>query len=226
MDQMSGYLRDNLNYMIEKFDVTGDDSSAYIRKQLLRGRSLSDGLNNLPIENGTVYAFVPSGIEPDKLYRFENGGIYSSDEELRKRTVRFSAVRNDALTPISVEIERFITTDKKRCCLFEEPVLWQTDEELKNNGIEFVCFGDKQVFYFFNSNNADLEKIKEAILVSDSYVFTCAVSLLNENIQSNFLSSKRISTELLDEFIRNVFVFFIGAYDGEGYLMWVKKLPE
>jgi hypothetical protein len=213
-----------LNYMIEKIDVTGDGSSAYIRKQLLRGRSLSDGLKNLPIEKGTVYAFVPSGIELDKLYRFENGGIYSSDEELRNRTARFSAVRNDALTPISAEIERLITTEKKQCCLFEEPVLWSTDEELNNNGIEFICVDDKQVFYFFNRNNADLEKLRQAILVSDSYVFTCAVSSLDINLQSTFSSSKEITAELLDEFVRNVFVFFIGAYDGEGYLMWVKKV--
>ncbi|MDO6433259.1 hypothetical protein Q4E93_21795 [Flavitalea sp. BT771] len=210
--------------MIEKIDVTGDGSNAYIRKQLLRGRSLSDGLKNLPIEKGTVYAFVPSEIELDKLYRFENGGIYSSDEELRNRTARFSAIRNDALTPISVEIERLITTETKHCCLFEDPVLWPKDEELKNNGIEFVCLGDKQVFYFFNRNNTDLEKIKQAILVSDSYVFTCALSSLDINLQSAFSSSKEITTELLDEFVRNVFVFFIGAYDGEGYLMWVKKV--
>ena len=141
MELMSGCLQDNLNNMIQKVDVTGDDSGAYIRKQLLRGRSLSDGLNSLAIEKGTVYAFVPSGIEGHKLYSFENGGIYSSDDELRKRTARFSAVRNDALTPVSEEIGRLITADKRRCCLFEEPVLWPTDEELKSNGIKFVCLG-------------------------------------------------------------------------------------
>jgi hypothetical protein len=209
--------------MIEKKDVTGPLASAYIHEQFLRGRFLSRGLKNLPIENGKIFAFVPSWIAPEKLYAFQNGGIYASDEELKQREHPWSAIRNDALSPICEEIERYIRVEKSNCCLFEDPILWPSDSQVKNNNIEFVYLGEDQVYYFFNNSNFNFEKIKEAVLVSDDYIFTCAISSLDINMQSCFLPSKEITVELLEAFVRNVFVFFVGAYDGEGYLMWVRE---
>lgn len=224
MGQIVIFLEDNVNSMIEKRCVTGELATAYIRNQLSICRMLSDGSNGLFIENGEVYAFVPSWIESDKLYQFKNGGIYVIEAERVPRALRYEYVRNEALTPIAEEMERLIKADKKNCLLFEEPLYDRKYLEKEKGDVAFVSLGDRNVFYFLNGQNADLEKIKEVIVLSENYVFTCAVSTLNENVQSTFLSSKEINAELLDEFVRNVFVFFVGAYDGEGYLMWVKKV--
>ena len=162
--------------MIEIKNVTGIESFQYIRKQLSRGRSLSTFINDLSIENGSVYAFVPGGTQEEKIHAFENGGIYSFDKELLNTEHPVIPVQNNARPLLIGEIQKHLNADKKNCCLFEEPILWPSDSKLTTFGFDYVYLGGEQVFYFFNKGNANAEKLDEAILISDDYIFLCVLS--------------------------------------------------
>jgi hypothetical protein len=214
--------------MIEILNVTGDAVFAYLRATLSRGRSLSKSIKDLPIEEGRVFSFVPSGTTRDSLYAFENGGLYltNSIEKVRVESSVLGSVvpvSNDARPSVIEQILMRINGGKDNFCLFEEPVMWPSDPNLAKLGLDYVYIGDEQLFYFFDTAHATAERIGEAIKVSDDYIFLCALSSLASSIRFCFTPSKEISPDFLVSFAKNVDTFFIGAYDGEGYLMWTKE---
>lgn len=207
--------------MIEVKNVTSSMAFGYIREELARGRMLSAYINHLPIETGSVFALVPPGVVEDKLYAFKYGGIYPFDSSLIEGNHAWVPIQNDAVPLLADEIHKYLNADKEHCCFFEEPIWELSDPKVKTFDLDYVYLSTGQVYYFFNNGNVDIERIKKAIQVSEDYVFLCALSRPGITVQSNLLPSKEITEEMLRLFARNVFVFFVRAYDGEGYLMWV-----
>ena len=207
--------------MIDKIDVTGDRSFKYLREQLNMGISLSQIMNNLPIENGKVYAFVPQGINEESLYNFSYGGIYPFDKEELK-TTNVIRVRNDAKKIILDIIEKHIILNEENCCLFEYPNAAPHDPWVATSGMNFIHLNNEQMFFFFDKRSCEIEKLQEAFSTSHTYIFLCVLSTLNINEHSHFAPFKEITDELLSLLVNESSSFFVRAYDGEGYLMWEK----
>jgi hypothetical protein len=213
--------------MIDLVNVTGEVVFAFVRATLSKGRYLSKSIKDLPIEEGRVFSFVPSGTARDSLYAFESGGLYLPNSKKVRVNLPVPAsvvpVCNDARPPVIEQILMRLNGGKDNFCLFEEPVMWPSDRNLATLGLDYVYIGDEQPFYFFDTAHATAEGIGEAIKVSDDYIFLCALSSITSSIRSCFAPSKEISPDLLVSFAKNVDTFFVGAYDGEGYLMWTRE---
>jgi hypothetical protein len=132
------------------------------------------------------------------LFAFTYGGIYLSESIQLQRGNSWDAVKNDARPLLIQEIQTHLKFGENNCCLFEEPILYPSDSKITAIGIDYVYLGSEQVFYFFNTDNFTGEKIEKAIKVSDDYIFLCALSSLDSNIQTNFFAITGDNSRTID----------------------------
>lgn len=209
--------------MIEKREVTGVEALEYLQNQLsLGGKTLSNYINQHPLQYGQVYSFVPKGTSQGSLYNFKSGGIYFSNKESLSNGPILIPIRNDAKDILINIINEFIQNTDDNCCIFEEPNAKPSDPWISNSGIEYIFYGE-EIFYFFDKSNNNKEGIENAIKRSDGYYFLCALGSLNFANHAGFTSFQSVSPELLKAFVQKIAFFFVKAYDGEGYLMWTNK---
>jgi hypothetical protein len=208
--------------MTEEINVTGIEAFSYLRKQLDIGISLSNCINSLSIEDGEVYSFVPAGTSREKIYNFNLGGIYPFQKE-ELSSSQLNPIRNDSRQIAICKIRKHIEADDKNCCIFENPNASPYFPWVKTLGIEYVHLRNEEMFFFFDKNNDVIEHVENAFIISEAYIFLCALSSLNENDHSNLAAFKEITVDILELFVKNLSSFFVKAYDGEGYLMWVKR---
>jgi len=206
--------------MIVKQNITNPKSFLYLRDQLSLGKSLSNTLGMLPIEKGTVFAFVPAGVSEEQLFNFKIGGIYPPDTALGNKEM-ITPIKNDSRPLVINEILLHLNSNVNNCCLFEDALTIPTDPWVATSQIEYITVSGSEMLYFFDSSFKDEEKIGEVFSISEGYVFLCALSSLAPVDRNKVLAYKDVSSELLKVFMTNLSAFFVRAYDGEGYLMWV-----
>ena len=210
------------NNMIQQKNVTGTVALNYVKQELSRGGVLSDCINELPLDAGDIYAFVPSGVSENNLYDFENGVLYPCDESLLSERPLSIPIRNDA-RPFLVEIiQQYLTSKKVNCCLFEDQLRSPTDPITIASALNYVHLSGDQIFYFFNYNKNNTSTIGKALVTSEAHVFLCVLSSLDIDTQNEFLPKREISIDLLRKFAVGTSSFLVNAYDHEGFLMWSK----
>lgn len=210
--------------MIQQKNVTGTAALNYVKQELSRGGILSDCINELPLANGAIYAFVPAKASDSNLYDFESGGIYPVDEKLLEERPGSTPIQNDARPFVIEIIQQYLTSDEVNSCLFEDPLSLTTDPITAASPLDYVYLSGGQIFYFFNSHQNDTSIILKALKTSEAHTFLCTLSSLDIALQNEFLKHKEISLSLLEKFTAGVSSFFVKAYDHEGYLMWVKAV--
>jgi hypothetical protein len=208
--------------MIQKVNVTGSASFEYVKSQLKLGKSLSECIEKMSIDQGEIFSFVPVGISEKNLYSFNIGGIYPSDHDLFINKQPIVPVRNDARKSIGDEIEKCLGESVSNCCIFEDPLSTPKDKWVTSSGIKYVQLNN-DMFYFFDSKNIVKKDIDEAWDASEAHVFLCALGKLNFSEHDRFASFKVISIKDLELFVESIMSFVVKAYDGEGYLMWQKE---
>jgi hypothetical protein len=209
--------------MIQQINVTGVAALNYVKQELSRGGVLSDCINELPLGNGVIYAFVPAGTSENKLYDFENGGLYLLDEEFLDERPSSTPILNDA-RPLLVEmIQQYLTQKEINCCLFEDQLGSPEDPITSASVPDYVHLGGRKIFYFYNLHKNGTSIIRKAFVTSEAHVFLCALSSLDIAIQNEFLLNNEINLSLLEKFAAGVSSFFVNAYDHEGFLMWAKR---
>ena len=209
--------------MITKIEITGKKSINYIREHLfLGGKTLSNFLLTISLEKGKIFSIVPEYIDKQKLFNFETGGIYAVDEELLKKRPVLIPIRNDSRPFVIDLIEKYLSANQEHCCIFEEPVGQPDFPYVIESGIEYVSIRNEMYYYFDRENNSK-EEIEKALVTSDGYYFLCALGKLEVEKRASFIPKKEISSDILEEFVEQIKAIIVKAYDGEGYLMWVRE---
>jgi hypothetical protein len=207
--------------MIEKRELSGLKPFEYIKERLLWGsKVLSGSVAKIDLEKGKVYALVPAGISEDHLYSFEQGGLYYSEIKEINNT-RIQSVVNNSKELFQELIFNHIASASGNCCVFEEPDGSPSDPWVSKLNAEYIHYNE-EMYYFFNTSNIAREKIEQATNYADGYYFLCVLSSLDNEL-SEFKSGDEISFDSLKTIADNCQTFFVGAYDGEGYLMWSKS---
>lgn len=209
--------------VIDKKNVTGEDAFAYIRKQLGVGKTLSSLMGKLPIEDGVVYSFVPDVALEERVFNFDSGGLYPFNKEVLKTPNLVTPIKNESRPLVVADILNFLGRSKSNFCLFEDPAALPSDPSIGSLGIKYVCLNDTEVYYFFNGSDIAPKKVTEAFIVSEGYIFLCALSSMNIKTQNRFNASSEIAEAILEEFVNGIAMFIVGAYDHESYLMWERS---
>jgi hypothetical protein len=144
-------------------------------------------------------------------------------EELIRRVNenQMNVILNVADSILHQTISKHIESYYENCCIFEEPNARPDDPWVKKSGIEYVSL-DKEMYYFFDEENYNEEKLTKAISRSKGYYFLCALGKLDSFDHKRFDSFSEITQEDLRNFVNNLKSFYVIAYDGESFLAWEK----
>ena len=206
--------------------ILGGTAAAYIRDQLAGGNTLARSLlENHDLAAGRIVTFAPPGVPRQEMEDFEEGGkfpapgpdIHVTDKEgLRTRIERVSF---EAQAVLARAIRGFLQADERRVCVFEDFMERSVRMGLRRG---VLLFNDE--IYLLCKAGHQTKTIRETIWAAFSYVFHAAAIAPVAAGVSWPLAPGKLSREELMALSNTAEMIIVGAYDGEGYLIW-EKVP-
>jgi hypothetical protein len=211
--------------------ILGPEALDFLRdNRITYGHTLSQLLLEvLDLHQGKITTFLPIDVRPEQLYDFEAGGVLPFPEKSTWRYITEQSGKKTILTPIPRDdsfvltlIREFLCSDKNNVCIIEEPLAKPTDSSMSRRKTPYIIYGN-EVYHFLSSRVGEAE-IAEAIKWPHTTVsFLAILTTLVQNIA--LINKQKISADELRVLARGTETLMIGAYDGEGYLIWRKKSP-
>jgi hypothetical protein len=176
-----------------------------MRDSLSQGRALSSALLALPLREGTVTTWLPKGINVHVREAFQMGGILPGN------------LHHQAEHKLGLYISSFLGRTENHCAVFEHALARASDPFLAGETSQyFICGGD--VYFFLTARDLDVEVILKAIQSAKTYLFNGVLADLSEI--SAISNREHVTEQTLRKLAENTKHLIVGAYDGEGYLMW------
>jgi hypothetical protein len=214
---------DRLNFKEHKFGLEG---TKYVKECLSHGKTLAQNiLNSLNLDAGYVVTLLPSDTDPEAAVDFEHGVLplppesewHDSLAENGSKSV-WVPIHNMNFYVESI-VEAFLHAKEGHVCIIEENLARAGDPALSSRKIRPLIF-DSEVYYLLRGKWVKRTEIEEAIKQSHTIpYFIGALTFLPKGI--NFLKSDGfLAIEEIKILAENAQKIFVGAYDGEGYLIW------
>jgi len=184
------------------------EANRYIRNCLEAGNSLAKHLlTQLDLENGRVVSFLPPGVNPSVAQQFRYGGVASAKE---------------SISCLVALIRTFLSTGEGRLCICENALARPNDPILSSSDTRILIFKN-EVYHFLSEGDVESRKIRQTIGEAESaYLFIGVMTSVPK--ESSFSHEARRITIPSDELLRvlaeRAEKIVVGAYDGEGYLIW------
>lgn len=135
--------------------------------------------------------------------------------------VRVSPVPNTDFWLTSI-IMNFIKTKNKSMCVFENTLAKPSDPWLMKRKTKILTFNNS-VYHFINSENTSEKEIQNTIReASATYPPLIGIMTTVDAKAHKLNDGDKIDLELLKLIVQGTKKIIIGAYDGEGYLIWGK----
>jgi hypothetical protein len=207
----------------------GSDSIDYIRKHLSYGLTISKYiLNLLNLDEGQVVTGLPEDTAIEKLYDFEHGGILASELKTMpiyrvqdKNGKYFTMQRVPRAFPFVLDtVNRFLKGGVSRLLILEDANAKSTDPVIQKYGSPIWTFQSEVYHLVFGIPSN--EEIKSTINKSDS-LWTLVGFMTSLPKEEHFPLKKEISLETIEMLAENTQKILVGAYDGEGFLIWQRE---
>jgi hypothetical protein len=110
--------------------------------------------------------------------------------------------------------------DQESACILKNSLANAGDPWLHRAKSRFVTYGTEVYHLILNSDRLE-DDIGLAILEARKIpIFIGAVGRVAAENMPSILTHKTLTTEILNTFAVTVNCIFVGAYDGEGYVIW------
>ncbi len=208
-----------------RYELNFERSYHYLREHLASGASLSNTvLNEVDLHKGSFFTILPQNAALERLYHFEHGGIipaqpYGHTKHYAKGLKKWILPREiETVRPeVGRFIYQFITTEPQRYVLMEDAITKAGDPHLSIEHVQLALCGE-DVYYLLQRTNSLDEVLYTFARVSHSW-HSLAILASGEATQLSQLSQKDLS-----HCCTQAAYIIIGAYDGEGYLFWERKV--
>ena len=118
-------------------------------------------------------------------------------------------------------IEDYLDGDGGRVCVFEDSVARPPDPWLRVSKRSAWKNFEDEVYYFLTSRDSSFSKIGQAIKDANRvYPPLIGAMMKMSEIQTFGFGKMTMTLKILKELARATDKIIIGAYDGEGYLIW------
>jgi hypothetical protein len=203
-----------------------DHSAAllYMESILAKGNTLAKFLlQSVKAQEGTVLILSPDVLGSSQVLQFDSGHF---PQETVPGTVgglpgSISAVADSDEDFVRLIYEQFETPDS--VCVMENLIASHGDPWLQRAKSCVVSHGSEIFHVVFNEDHTE-DKIDDAI--SDARripVFIGAVGRLTTETTHSIQRQKAITTSDLQSIAQTAWVIFVGAYDGEGFVIWKRR---
>ncbi|TEB15729.1 hypothetical protein Psfp_01960 [Pelotomaculum sp. FP] len=194
----------------------GSEAVVYIKDILKYGNTISKYLlQSYDFEKGKVVTYLPYDINNEDARHFKVGGKIKSPAEYE----------NSFPIPIAYlmnSIKLFLKGGESRLCIFEDVTSKPKDPRISSKDDRIYIYGDEIYYALFGEDAENNEKIHDTIWDSDSHWhFVCIMTSLSK--KSFYLrNNKNLNANELKMLVEGTERVAIGAYDGEGYLIWTR----
>jgi hypothetical protein len=191
----------------------GSPANEHILECLKYGHTLSRHLlrRRQGLKEGRVITRLPLGANTGELDKFEWGGKYPPAADAKG----LPSARDDLVSRIG----DFLKRKEGGVCIFENYLARRTDPALSRARSRVRLYGD-EVYHVLTEEDAKPEPIKAAVAEAEGLpIFIGALSTLPQG--SRIYSAQReLAGEELRALADRAEKIIVGAYDGEGYLIW------
>lgn len=199
----------------------------YIRRQLRQGNSLAKLLlHNVDFGNGYIVTLSASSLTPAEAIRFDCGHEPPTDaksEPIKIGDAYYPAVPTPKTDEQLAEAIHRLLQNPQSACFLENHLAEAHDPWLQRAKSRIIAHGS-EVYHALFSGDRDKPKIEAAI--SEWYNLPTSIGALgsmNEKDSAHIESARTITIGQLTAFAEAVQSVFVGAYDGEGYIIWEKQ---
>jgi len=195
----------------------------YLIEQLDNGRVLSRLIIDVQDFNqGRFYAIGEKGALEKKVDNYDEGGLLPSRAEDSQTFSGESGIRVQRRPNSTLAfrhfLEGFLKVDQDNVCFFEDANSLIGDKSLNPSLRIFSHEG--QVLYMLDSRDIGTKRVLDTIQKSYSWMFVCILTTWSKALETY---ANNLTLEDLKEIAQNLTSICIGAYDGEGFLVWTHK---
>ncbi len=206
----------------------GSEALEYIRASLAQGKTLASYLLQRPdLENGHVLTFLPPQVSEEQVKEFTFGGklptppaethtFFTAKDGSRYKAI---PIPNTDFWLVAA-VEDFLKAGEGAICCFEDALAKPGDPWLSALDTPVWVFQD-EVYHFLVYTDPKGRKIESVIRRAKSIfppligAFTFVTKKIEAVVDARGLGSTELKT-----LAENAEKIVVGAYDGEGYLIW------
>jgi hypothetical protein len=170
--------------------------------------------------HGSFFTILPPNALVDRLFSFENGGIippvpYSISKDHPSAFHAKKIITMD--WECSEFFSRFFKKSDTNLAVVENYILEPNSPYVGIENVKMIPF-HSDVYYFLNKNNSVHDIYKTIRKSSQVWHFLAVLTELKKGIPS------LVTDGVIQEICENTRMIVAGAYDGEGYIFWEKKI--
>jgi hypothetical protein len=207
----------------------GIEGLRYVRVSLEGGKEFSKYLLEvLDLESGKLSTFLPSGLTFEQVNQFSYGGKFPQPPDEKHTTVRLwnaqlKAVPTPSMNGVLISvIEAHLKSGSNALCIFENALASPGDPWLKGTEIQTVT-SESSVYHFLTPERLDRDLIELTVKGAKSIRPPLIGVLARFPTPTGFHSEGSLDLAELCMIAGQTEKLIVGAYDGEGYLIWSKS---
>ena len=204
----------------------GLEGLRFVEEQLRRGHALSRCLlSTLSHAAGQAITYLPQGTAIDEAKKFEYGGKLPTPPREEWR-----ATAGGTLVPTPTTREHLVSliatelAQPRSLCILENALAEREDLWLQKSEVDIAFLG-KEVYHLLTEATSPSE-IDAAVRAAHT-PYLC-VGALSSVPDADGLPGDRgeLTIRWLEELAQQAQTIFVGAYDGEGYVLWRRARDE
>lgn len=182
----------------------------------------------LDLESGKLSTFLPSGLTFEQVNQFCYGGKFPQPPAEQHKTVRFwgrdlkAVPTPNAFDELISVIENYLKSGDSTFSIFENALASPSDPWLKHTEIHTLTCGPS-IYHFLSPEQTSRHLIERTVNGSNSISPPLMGVLARFPKPTGFHSEGSLGLSELSKIAEQTEKLIVGAYDGEGYLIWSKS---
>lgn len=199
------------------------ESLYYIKEKLRVGHALSNAILSIcHLELGSVVTFMPAGVSLEQAHEFTTGGKVPAPDPSTWVSLPEGGVAvpiPSTMDLIPRKVHEYLRADPNRIWVFEDFNASPSDPAMKGIRSRYVSFRNE--VYYPLDGNSDEEAIREAADLAFSFVSFIGVgATLSPQDVERLSRVNELEERDLQLLVSGMDLLSVGAYDGEGFLLW------
>jgi hypothetical protein len=200
------------------FPLKFEQAFRYVKGQLQDGQTLArELLINLDFNKGSFFALLHPSADRARIYEFRAGGILAVnplEDVFFQEKVYLGRKKTDSVHQLALYLKSMLHPGQ--CCFFEDMVHHRSDP-IVSEMEKHIFYFHKEVYLYIKEAEFSLETAEKIIHYADAqWYYMNIISEFDHRFEPN------MTVKQLQNIALKTTLIVIGAYDMEGFVVWVR----